>query len=52
VVAQPRDDLGIRFRLGEFAEDIGIHQIAHREMALVESLARGGTSNGYGQARR
>ena len=46
VVTKPLDDLRIWFALGEFAEDIGIHQIAHKESALVESLARGGRSNG------
>ena len=52
VIPQPRDDQGIRFGLGEFAEDIGIHEVAHRDMGLVKSFALGGTSNGNGHARR
>ncbi len=46
VVTQPGYHLGIGLVLGEFAEDIGIDEVAHRERGLVESLAREGISNG------
>jgi hypothetical protein len=46
VIAQPLDNLVIWLGLGEFAEDIGVHEVAHKERAFVKSLARGGISNG------
>lgn len=46
VFAQPPDDLGIRSGLGKLAEDIGVNEVAHREMGRVESLALVGISNG------
>ena len=46
VVAEPRQDKRFRLGLCEFAQDVGIHQKAHSEMAGVKSLARGGASNG------
>ncbi len=44
--------MSVRLGLGELAEDIGIDEIAHNTIGGEESLARGGTSNGDGQASR
>lgn len=46
VSAEPRHNKRFRLGLCEFAQDVGIHQIAHSEMAGVKSLARSGDSNG------
>lgn len=52
VTAKPSHHLSVRLGLGEFAEDIRIDEVAHRAIGGEESLARGGTSNGDGQASR